>query len=273
MAYEKLDKLRLAKNDFQHVLELDRTNQEVLKGIDRIDDILIETDPELAKQKELEGFDILKDDKAKIELLDALEKQKNEANLLFKTGDLRRAKDVFQFIIQKIEKALKDLEDDRTYKEKYSQLYVQVLSNRALTCFNRKEFDESLADCKKALVIDPKHEKCLYRKALCVISLAEAISRKNEVTKDIEMIQKQIELYEIAVKDFDEMLKINSKNQDTKTKRSEVAAKIEELTKTINSVQSKEIVSQSEPQNEVKKEAQNKSETASNDNSCYNSSK
>ena len=123
------------------------------------------------------------------------------------------------------------------------------------------------------MVIDPKHEKCLYRKALCVISLAEAISRKNEVTKDIEMIQKQIELYEIAVKDFDEMLKINSKNQDTKTKRSEVAAKIEELTKTINSVQSKEIVSQSEPQNEVKKEAQNKSETASNDNSCYNSSK
>lgn len=254
LAYEKLDKLRLARNDYVEVKHLNPGNKQASEGLHRVDKLLIQEDPAMANKKELEEIQMKKNVSAKADLLEELEKEKNAANQLFKAGDLRKAKDAFQSTIEKVEKSLKEIERGLPILEKYNVLYVQLLSNRALTSYNLKEISDSLADCNKALVVDPKHEKCLYRRALCHLSEAQRIAPGDkEHTEDV--LSKQYQIYELAAKDLEDVIKINNTNQDTKEKLSDLKRTMIQLKLKLKDLEANK---SAQPETEKEKEAKAK---------------
>jgi len=107
---------------------------------------------------------------------------------------------------------------DRASLEK---LYIQVSSNAAMCCFNLDDIDGSIENCDKALKIDPKHQKSLYRKALCKQKIGDKVDEETDL-EEIERKKKQLVYYEEARKILEDVLHADNKNKDVKDKLSDL---------------------------------------------------
>ena len=125
-------------------------------------------------------------------------------------------------IIQEIESHLKiqNLKEDD--KEELNKLYIQLLSNRALSLFNLDRYEESIKDCDKALVTDQNHQKCLFRRGICYTKLAENVIKRYPDLKEIDMEMKQIEYYDKARKDMEYLYRLDTKNKEIYDKTQEL---------------------------------------------------
>jgi len=146
-------------------------------------------------------------------------------------------------------------------REKLNTLYLAVLSNAALTAFYLNQFEDSLAFCEKALGKDPNHQKCLYRKSLCKISLADKAESSGD---EISRKKKQLELYEEARVCLETLLKIDNKNKEVKDKLSEIIGIIVKIRKEYNFSETKTAEKNTEtPKKEEKKEPESQNQQAS----------
>lgn len=236
MAYEKLDKLRLSKSDYGLVKELNPGNKQASEGLHRISKLLRDEEPGTQNKSEIEELKRRENQNSRGNEFATLEDEKNSANALFKAGTfqhmwssnnklfvgkLQDARDQFQTLVTKIEKSIKENEKDKEYTEKLHALCLQVLSNRALSSYNLKDIDESLSDCNKAIKIDPQHQKCLYRRALCNIAKAEKAEKSTDETNE-DSLNTHVGLLEAGRQDLETVHKLDNKNAEVKNKLSDV---------------------------------------------------
>jgi len=90
-------------------------------------------------------------------------------------------------------------------KASLTTLYLAVLSNGALAAYNLNDLDTSLKFSEKALRIDPNHQKCLYRKALCNLAYGDNMKPK---PGDTASVKQQLEYYEEAKKGLQAVMKL-----------------------------------------------------------------
>lgn len=76
-------------------------------------------------------------------------------------------------------------------KKKANELIIVTHSNMGLCHLKLNEYAECIRACDKALELDPKNEKCLFRRGQSYMSMSS---------------------YEEAIKDFQEVLKLNASN-------------------------------------------------------------
>ena len=125
-------------------------------------------------------------------------------------------------IIKEIEGHLSNKNVKKDDKEELNKLYLQLLSNKALSLYNLGRYEQSMADCDIVLAIDQNHQKCLFRKAYCNIKLGENVKKDYPNLSEIEMEKKQIEYYEKARKDIEHLYRLDNKNKDVYDKNQEL---------------------------------------------------
>lgn len=129
------------------------------------------------------------DDAEKLEQSEVLKKRAGE---LFKDGHYRAALKKYTTITEYLQSPKYD-DDDK--KKKADELKLSAQSNVALCHLKLNEHAECIRACDKALEIDPKNEKCLFRRGQCHQSMSN---------------------HEDAIKDFQEVLTLNPANSAAK---------------------------------------------------------
>lgn len=125
------------------------------------------------------------------------ERLKKQANAKFNKGEIESARQLYSDALGCIPPAAKY---SKELKDSLSMLY----SNRAVTFFRDKMFTESLADCEKAIELDPTAEKGYIRKARALMGLErlqEAYDSLHEGTKTLPNSKKIAE--EMRKSEFD----------------------------------------------------------------------
>ncbi|UJR21012.1 hypothetical protein I4U23_024112 [Adineta vaga] len=128
-------------------------------------------------------------DAEKLEQCDVLKKRAAE---LFKDGHYRAAIKKYSTIASYLEAPNYSEEED---KKKAADFKLTAQSNIALCHLKLNEHAECLRACEKALELDAKNEKCLFRRGQSHLAMSN---------------------YEDALKDFQEVLKLNSSNSAAK---------------------------------------------------------
>jgi FK506-binding protein 4/5 len=128
-------------------------------------------------------------DAEKLEQSDVLKKRAGE---LFKDGHYRAAMKKYNLIADYLQTPTYTDEND---KKKAEELKLSAQSNIALCHLKLNDHAECIRACEKALEIDPKNEKCLFRRGQSQLSMSN---------------------YDEAVKDFQEVLKLNPSNSAAK---------------------------------------------------------
>ncbi|CAF2404217.1 unnamed protein product [Rotaria sp. Silwood2] len=105
----------------------------------------------------------------------------------------------YRFAIKKYAK-IGDFLQTTTYenendKKKAEELKLSAQSNTALCYLKLNDYVECIQACEKALEVDPKNEKCLFRRGQCQLSMSN---------------------FDEAMKDFQEVLKLNPSNSAAK---------------------------------------------------------
>lgn len=113
--------------------------------------------------------------------------------------------------MSEIEIALKAPQTDFEYYAKLKTLYVQVTSNKALADFKLNNIDDCLTSCEKVLKVDPIHEKCTYRRALCFLAKGDTAASSND-------FKAQLEFYTKAKSDLETGLKMDKNNKEVETR-------------------------------------------------------
>lgn len=128
----------------------------------------------------------------------------------------------------KIEETLKQsiASEARSNLEK---LYVQILSNTAMCCFNLNEIEKTIENCEKALILEPTHQKCLYRKALCKQKIGDNYNSDTKLS-ELDRKKKQLELYQEARQILEQVLAVDKTNKDVK-------GKLEDVIRTVTRIQ------------------------------------
>ncbi|CAF1389856.1 unnamed protein product [Adineta steineri] len=127
-----------------------------------------------------------------VEKLEQSEVLKKRAGELFKDGHYRAAIKKYTTIAGYLEAANYENEDD---KKKGADFKLTAQSNIALCHLKLNEFAECIHACEKALELDSKNEKCLFRRGQSHLSMSN---------------------YDEAMKDFQEVLKLNPSNSAAK---------------------------------------------------------
>lgn len=125
------------------------------------------------------------DDAEKLEQSEILKKRAGE---LFKDGHLRLACKKYSTICEYLQTPKYEKEED---KNKANELKLSSQSNLALCHLKLGEHVECIQACDKALELDPKNEKCLYRRAQAQLAMSN---------------------FEEAMNDFQEVLNMNKSN-------------------------------------------------------------
>mmetsp|Transcript_37444 Transcript_37444/g.33550 ORF Transcript_37444/g.33550 Transcript_37444/m.33550 type:complete len:272 (-) Transcript_37444:808-1623(-) len=228
MAYEKIEKNVLALQDFEAVKHIQPGNKQASDGLHRIHNAM-QNDPDLKKNVEKmreevknaaantespkEAEKVEKSaPKPDISTLDIekLEKIKATGNDAFKKKTFVEAISNFQQVIDAIDPFIDDLSGLPVDKqEAVKKLYLAVLSNSSMAAFNSDDITGSLDFSNKALRIDPKHAKCLYRKALCETKIGEFYeSRKpKEGQTLVDLKKEQLSHYQSARAILEDILK------------------------------------------------------------------
>lgn len=117
--------------------------------------------------------------------------------------NFQEAKDLYSKLIADVEVWFNQSLSPKDH-ETLKALYLAVLSNASLAAYNLDQIDDCLRFSNKALGIDPGHQKCMYRKALCYMSLGDKLKPKG----DIELLKKQINYYEEAKKGLQSVMRL-----------------------------------------------------------------
>jgi len=251
LAYEKLDKILLAKRDYEAIKSIHPANIQASEGLNRIHKILQNSDEKKRYEKDVANLE-KEVEKAKTQTpaqiqpqkeapstkttatpqttnnnrsgkinLKELEEKKEEANNHFKkktNEGYDSAQKGFLAITEQIEKHFQDNSLSKDDKDSLTKLYLQILSNRALALFNLNRFEDSIKDCDKAVSIDQNHAKCLFRRACCNTRIAEEAKTKYPelvgVNQGVDLEKKQIESYDKARKDLEYLYKLDNKNEE-----------------------------------------------------------
>jgi tetratricopeptide (TPR) repeat protein len=92
-------------------------------------------------------------------LMERAERLKKQANAKFNKGDIESSRSLYADAIGCIP------QPHETYSQGVKSLLSMLYSNRAVTYFRDKKYQESLEDCEKSILLDPQSEKSYIRKA------------------------------------------------------------------------------------------------------------
>lgn len=98
-------------------------------------------------------------------LMERAERLKKQANAKFNKGDIEAARNLYADAIGCIP------QNHQQFSQGVKSLLSMLYSNRAVTYFREKKYQESLDDCEKAIELDPKSEKSYIRKARAFIAM------------------------------------------------------------------------------------------------------
>ncbi|CAF4577365.1 unnamed protein product [Rotaria sp. Silwood1] len=126
------------------------------------------------------------------EKLEQSEILKKRAAQLVTDGHYRVAIKKYSKIGDYLQTTTYENEDD---KKKAEEFKISAQSNIALCYLKLNDHTECIRACEKALELDPKNEKCLFRRGQCQLSMSN---------------------FDDAMKDFQEVLKLNPSNSAAK---------------------------------------------------------
>jgi len=92
-------------------------------------------------------------------LMERAERLKKQANAKFNKGDIESSRSLYADAIGCIP------QPHEAYSQGVKSLLSMLYSNRAVTYFRDKKYQESLDDCEKSIILDPQSEKSYIRKA------------------------------------------------------------------------------------------------------------
>jgi tetratricopeptide (TPR) repeat protein len=98
-------------------------------------------------------------------LMERAERLKKQANAKFNKGDIENARSLYADAIGCIP------QPHESYSHGVKSMLSMLYSNRAVTYFRDKKYQESLEDCEKSIALDPLSEKSYIRKARALASM------------------------------------------------------------------------------------------------------
>ena len=99
-------------------------------------------------------------------IMERAERLKKQANAKFNKGDIEAARQLYS-------DAIGCIPIGNNYSQVVSSLLSMLYSNRAVTFFRDKSYQESLDDCEKAIELDPDSEKSYIRKSRAFAGLEQ----------------------------------------------------------------------------------------------------
>ena len=135
------------------------------------------------------------------------------------TGDMRGAKKSFEALLSDLEKVVSQTSNTHQEFGKLKTLFVQVGSNLALANFKLNEVDDCASVCEKVLSLEPNHEKCLYRRGLCLSTKAEQYNASGDY-------QSALSYYKKSRSDLETVLKIDKSTKEVESKLTAVVRAI-----------------------------------------------
>lgn len=111
-------------------------------------------------------------------LLEKAEKLKKQANAKFNKGDLVHSRDLYTEGITLV----------AGLEHNHAELAAHMYSNRAVTYFREKRFDQCVEDCNQAISLLPKYEKSWIRKWRALMAQGNAELAHSSLTKGLEAI-------------------------------------------------------------------------------------
>ncbi len=127
-------------------------------------------------------------------ILDRAERLKKQANAKFNKGDIDAARGLYT-------DALGCIPMQGFYSRGVKALLSELYSNRAVTYYRNKDYQESLDDCNQAIEKNPEAEKSYIRKARALVGL----ERHNDASK---CLQDAYKLFPTSKKVKEELSKI-----------------------------------------------------------------
>lgn len=127
-------------------------------------------------------------------ILERAERLKKQANAKFNKGDIDAARSLYS-------DALNCIPTQGFYSRGVKSLLSELYSNRAVTYYRNKEYQESLEDCEQAIQKNPEAEKSYIRKARALVGL----ERHNDASNCLQDAHK---LFPISKKIKEELSKI-----------------------------------------------------------------
>jgi len=127
-------------------------------------------------------------------VLDRAERLKKQANAKFNKGDIEVARSLYS-------DALGCIPTTGFYSRGVKALLSELYSNRAVTYYRSKQYQESLDDCVKAIERNPEAEKSYIRKARALVGL----ERQNDASR---CLQDAYKLFPTSKKVKEELSKI-----------------------------------------------------------------
>ncbi|KAG7317398.1 hypothetical protein KOW79_019696 [Hemibagrus wyckioides] len=218
MAYESLERYRMAYVDYKTVLQIDSSVQAAHDSVHRITKQLMEQDgpdwreklPEIPNvpisaqqhRREEPSAEVLQARAARAEEEKARKAEarfnllKQEGNDLVKRGEFEKAVEKYRECI-----ALKPTE-------------CSVYTNRALCFLKLDRFAEARQDCDSALQIEPDNKKAFYRRALAHKGLKDFLSSSSDLQEvlrlDPNVREAEQELQEVTVLLRESLLETNT---------------------------------------------------------------
>lgn len=105
-------------------------------------------------------------------VMERAERLKKQANAKFNKGDIENSRTLYSDAIGCIP------QNHMQYSQGVKSLLSMLYSNRAVTYFRDKHYQESLDDCNKAIELDPMGEKSYIRKARALGGLEDYIGAR-----------------------------------------------------------------------------------------------
>lgn len=127
-------------------------------------------------------------------ILERAERLKKQANAKFNKGDIDAARSLYS-------DALNCIPTQGFYSRGVKALLSELYSNRAVTYYRNKEYQESLEDCNQAIEKNPEAEKSYIRKARALVGL----ERHNDASN---CLQDAYKLFPTSKKIKEELSKI-----------------------------------------------------------------
>lgn len=130
-----------------------------------------------------------------------IQRLKEEGNIAFRDGNLQTAIELYSTAINgKIEEGCE------------TDVIVTLLSNRSMCHLKLLNYQECIDDCNRALIIDPKATKALYRRAHAYFESKDFSNAKSDLSRLLYIDPKNSPAMELLRK-IQEVLDIQSRNQ------------------------------------------------------------
>ncbi|XP_069031930.1 sperm-associated antigen 1A [Embiotoca jacksoni] len=192
MAYESLERYRMAYVDYKTILQIDTGVQAAHDGVHRITKMLIEDDgpewreklpgiptvPLSVQQRHREKPISIEQAQTRAARAAQEEDRRKEARftLLKQEGNGLVKKGLFQEALEKYSECL-------TIKPDECSLYT----NRSICLLKLNRFEEAKKDCDSALQLEPANKKAFYRRALAFKGLQDYLSASSDLQEVLQL--------------------------------------------------------------------------------------